>query len=57
MGDVVNLNRFRKARAKAEKERQAGENRILHGRPKSEKQQTDAERERGDHDLDGKKLT
>lgn len=57
MGEVVNLNRFRKARAKAGKEQQAEENRILHGRPKSEKRKTDGERDRSDRDLDGKKLT
>lgn len=57
MGEVVNLNRFRKARAKAGKEQQAEENRIRYGRPKSEKQKTDGERDRSDRDLDGKKLT
>jgi hypothetical protein len=57
MGEVVNLNRFRKARAKAEKEQQAEQNRLRHGRPKAEKRQTESERERGERDLDGKKLT
>ena len=57
MGEIVNLNRFRKARSKAEKEKQADENRVRHGRPKSEKRQTGNERERSDRDLDGKKLT
>ena len=57
MGDVVNLNRFRKARAKAQQEKQAEENRVRHGRPKSEKLKSGDEQERADHDLDGKKLT
>ena len=37
MGDVVNLRQARKQKARAEKERQAGENRALHGRSKAEK--------------------
>ena len=37
MGDVVNLRQVRKQKARAEKERQAGESRALHGRSKAEK--------------------
>jgi len=37
MGDVVHLNRFRKKKAKAEKERRAEHNRRLHGRTKAER--------------------
>ena len=57
MGEVVNLNRVRKARAKAQAEKQAEENRAAFGRSKAEKRQTGIERERADQDLDGKKLT
>jgi len=57
MGDVVNLNRFRKARAKAGAEKQAAENRVSFGRSKVEKLQETHERDRSDQDLDGKKLT
>ena len=57
MGEVVNLNRFRKARAKAEQEKQAEENRVRHGRSKSEKLKSGGEQDRTDRDLDGKKLT
>jgi hypothetical protein len=57
MGEVVNLNRFRKARLKAEQEKQAEENRVLHGRSKTEKTQITKDRERTDRDLDGKHLT
>ena len=57
MGEVINLNRFRKARAKAEEGRQAEENRVRHGRDKAEKRQTASEQDRADRDLDGKKLT
>ena len=38
MGDVVNLNKFRKRKAKLEKERQAETNRRLHGRTKTERE-------------------
>jgi len=57
MGEVINLNRFRKARVKAEQEKQAEENRTRHGRTKAEKRQTSIDLDRTDRDLDGKKLT
>jgi hypothetical protein len=57
MGDIVNLNRFRKARAKAEQVRQAEENRRLHGRDKAEKRRGTKEKARAERDLEGKKLT
>ncbi|HMA48298.1 MAG TPA: DUF4169 family protein [Magnetospirillaceae bacterium] len=57
MGEVVNLNRFRKARAKAEQEKLAEENRVRHGRSKSEKTQAVKDQDRTDRDLDGKQLT
>jgi len=37
MGEVVNLNRARKARARAEAAAQAAANRVRHGRTKAEK--------------------
>ena len=37
MGEIVNLRQVRKQKARADKERQAGENRALHGRSKAEK--------------------
>jgi hypothetical protein len=57
MGEVINLNRFRKARVKAEQEKLAEENRVRHGRSKSEKTQAIKDRERTELDLDGKHLT
>jgi len=57
MGEVVNLNRFRKARLKAEQDKQAEENRVRHGRSKSDKIQVGIDLDRTDRDLDGKKLT
>ncbi|MNL45321.1 hypothetical protein D3C87_1679590 [compost metagenome] len=41
-GDVVNLRQFRKRNARAEKEKQAEQNRISFGRSKAEKSLTDA---------------
>ncbi len=38
MGDVVNLNRFRKSKEKAEAERTARTNRTRFGRTKAEKE-------------------
>ena len=37
MSDPVNLNKFRKAKAKAEKQQRAAQNRVKFGRTKSEK--------------------
>ena len=56
MGDVINLNRFRKTRAKSKETRKAEENRIRFGRTKVEKQQDQADGERDAKDLDGKKI-
>lgn len=53
MGDVINLNRFRKKKARDEKERRAETNRRLHGRTKSERAQEEAEKERLDKKIDG----
>ncbi len=57
MDKVVNLNRFRKAQAKADKSGQAAGNRAKHGRHKNAKQLVKSEQERRDRDLDGKKLS
>ena len=37
MVEPVNLNKFRKAKARAEKEQRAQENRVKHGRTKAER--------------------
>lgn len=44
MGEVVNLNRVRKDRAKAEAKAAAKANRAAHGRPKADKERAAAER-------------
>jgi hypothetical protein len=56
MGDVINLNRYRKARARAEKERLAEANRVRHGRTRSEKDGVQREHDRQTAELDGKRL-
>ena len=56
MGNVVNLGKFRKAKAKAEKQRKAGANRRKHGRTKEEKAAAKAEKAKLDAFLDGKEL-
>jgi len=53
VGDVVNLNRFRKRKAKLEERARADENAIRHGRTPAEEARSDRERERRDAMLDG----
>lgn len=43
MGEVVNLRRARKERARREKDAQAQENRVAHGRAKAERELTAAQ--------------
>lgn len=56
MADVINLNRFRKARGRAEDAKQAEENRSRFGRNKEQKCREDRDRERKAKELEGKKL-
>lgn len=56
MGEIVNLNRARKTRAKADARRTAEANRLTFGRTKAERLTTQAERERDAAQLDGHKL-
>ena len=44
MGDLVNLRRARKDRARREKEETAQANRVAFGRTKAERQLTDAQK-------------
>jgi len=52
MSELVNLNRARKARARAEKAAIAAANRVKHGRSKAEKLAAKAEAERAARRLD-----
>ena len=56
MGDIVNLNRARKSRAKAAGKTVAAANRVTHGRTRTEREAADRERERAARLLDGSKL-
>ena len=56
MGEIVNLNRARKTRAKAEDKAQAAVNRVVYGRTNADKALTALERQRADKLLDGQKL-
>lgn len=51
--DLVNLRQARKARAKAEREAAAAQNRILFGRTKAEKEREAAEAARKAREIDG----
>ena len=55
MGEVINLNRARKARAKAEATTAARGNRAIHGRTKADRNRAESERERAARLLDGAK--
>ena len=55
MGEIVNLNRARKARAKAEGASTAGANRAKFGRTRPEREAEAADQARRDALLDGAK--
>lgn len=52
MSNIVNLNRFRKQKARVEKEQRAAENRDKFGRTKAEKEKDAAEQKRSRDHLD-----
>ena len=56
MAEIVNLNRARKAKAKATTAVEANANRARFGRTKAEKNTTSREADRRDTLLDGAKL-
>lgn len=56
MGEVINLNRARKSRAKAEAKVEAAHNRAAHGRPKVEQDLAHAQADKRNRDLDGAKI-
>lgn len=57
MSNVVNLSKFRKAKAKAEKEKLAETNRRLHGRTKLERQQELLQKKKLEKQVDGAHLS
>ncbi|MBE9554176.1 MAG: DUF4169 family protein [Proteobacteria bacterium] len=56
MAEIVNLNRYRKAREKERAQAEAEENRVRHGRTKAEKLRDADERDSETRSLDGAKL-
>ena len=56
MGEVVNLNKARKARDKAEAKRTADANRLTFGRSKAEKSLTEALNAKAEKTLDQGRL-
>jgi hypothetical protein len=56
MAKVVNLNKFRKQKAKLEREKQADTNRRLHGRTKAERQQELLQKQKLTTKVDGARL-
>jgi hypothetical protein len=57
MAEVINLNRYRKARAKQEQTQGAAVKRQQFGQNKVDKRRSEIERAQEQADLDGKKLT
>ena len=55
MTEPVNLNRFRKAKARSGSKATAAENRVRFGQTKAEQTRVEAEREKAARDLDGSK--
>jgi hypothetical protein len=55
MGEIVNLNKARKARDKAAQKAEASANRAAHGRSKAERIAAETERARAASLLDGAK--
>ena len=56
MGDLVNLNKARKARAKAEAEKTAADNRLKFGMTKAEKKKNEDQKKRLARHVDGHRL-
>ncbi|MBW4982329.1 DUF4169 family protein [Mameliella sp. CS4] len=53
MSKPVNLNRFKKQKARDDKRRKGDENAARHGVSKSQKDLAQARRDKADRDLDG----
>ena len=55
--EIINLNKFRKARDKAEAEMRAEQNRVRYGRSKAEKERSAGEERAKERSLDGAERT
>lgn len=56
MAEPVNLNRFRKAKRRADAQKRAAENRVAFGRTKTEREAERLKAEQVARDLAGKRL-
>jgi len=56
MGNVVNLNKFRKQKAKVERVKRAETNRRLHGRTKAERARDALQKKQLETSVDGARL-
>lgn len=56
MSNVVNLNKFKKRKAKAERKKVAETNRRLHGRTKAERARDALQKKRQESSVDGARL-
>jgi len=56
MAEPVNLNRFRKAKRRAEAQKQAAENRVAFGRTKAERDTERLKMEKTARELDQKQI-
>ena len=56
MGNVINLNRYRKRKAKADARKRAETNRRLHGRTKAERARDELSKKRFETKVEGARL-
>jgi Domain of unknown function (DUF4169) len=56
MGDIVNLNQFKKRKERGESVKRAAENRVRFGMTKTERGKAQREAEKSRKDLDDKQL-
>ncbi len=56
MVEIVNLKRVRKQRARAEKDKAAEANRVLHGTPKAVRKLADARKDQAEQRISGHRL-
>lgn len=57
MAEIVNLNRARKQKTRADREKQAAENRVKFGRSRDRKRAEAAVEEKAERDLSAHRLT
>ena len=56
MAEIINLNRVRKAKAKAQKAKTADANRVAHGTPKALRKLSEAKKDKSEQRLTGHRL-